>query len=106
MTAVDGQNAAAGISVRIQKPGKRRELAAFEVKVEKDIKQCMQCRFFYGSSRQCIAKECVKKLRQKETVRNSQCAGCPYRQSENYCFPCMKKILGGKKEEEKKDNDG
>ncbi|MDE5699346.1 MAG: hypothetical protein K2I96_18385 [Lachnospiraceae bacterium] len=106
MTAADGQNAAAGIGVRIQKPGKRRELTAFEVKVEKDIKQCMQCSFFYGSSRQCIAKECVKKLRQKETVRNSQCAGCPYRQSENYCFPCMKKILGGKKEEEKKDNDG
>lgn len=106
MTAADGQNAAAGISVRIRNPGKRRNLAAFEVKVEKDIKQCMQCRFFYGSSRQCIAKECVKKLRQKETVRNSQCAGCSYRQSESYCFPCMKKILGGKKEEEKKDNDG
>lgn len=46
MTAADGQNAAAGISVRIRKPGKRRDLAAFEVKVEKDIKQCMQCRFF------------------------------------------------------------
>lgn len=106
MTAADNQNVPAGIGVRIRKPGKRKNLTVFEVKAEKDIKQCMQCRFFYGSSRQCIAKECVKKLRQKETVRNSQFAGCPYRQSENYCFPCMKKILGGKKEEEKKDNDG
>lgn len=106
MTAADNQNVPAGIGVRIRKPGKRKNLTVFEVKAEKDIKQCMQCRFFYGSSRQCIAKECVKKLRQKETVRNSPCAGCPYRQSENYCFPCMKKILGGKKEEEKKDNDG
>jgi hypothetical protein len=94
------------ISVRIRKPGKRRNLAIFEVGTEKDIKQCMQCRFFYGNSRQCIAKECVKKPRQKETVRNSQCTGCPYKQSESYCFPCMKKLLEGKKEEDKENNDG
>lgn len=106
MTATDNQNVPAGIGVRIRKPAKRRNLTVFEVNAEKDVKQCMQCRFFYNNSRQCIAKECVKKPRQKETVRNSQCTGCPYKQSEGYCFPCMKKLLGGKKEEDKKDNDG
>jgi len=107
MTAEDNQIIISeAISVKIRKPGKRRNLTAFEVKTDKDIKQCMQCRFFYGSSRQCIAKECVKKPRQKETIRNSQCTGCPYKQSENYCFPCMKKLLEGKKEEDKKNNDG
>lgn len=107
MTAADDQIIiSAETSVRIRKPGKRRDLTVFAVRAEKDIKQCMQCRFFYGRSRQCIAKECVKKPRQKETVRNSQCTGCPYKQSESYCFPCMKKILEGKKEEDKENNDG
>ena len=107
MTAADDQIIIPeAVSVRIRKPRKHRNLTVFEVNAEKDIKQCMQCRFFYGSSRQCIAKECVKKPQQKETVRNSQCTGCPYNQSEGYCFPCMKKLLGGKKEEDKKNNDG
>lgn len=107
MTAADDQIIIlAETSVRIRKPGKRRNLTVFEVRAEKDIKQCMQCRFFYGNSRQCIAKECVKKPPHKGPVRNSQCTGCPYKQSEGYCFPCMKKLLGGKKEEDKKNNDG
>ena len=107
MTAADDQIIIPeAVSVRIRKPRKHRNLTVFEVNAEKDIKQCMQCRFFYGRSRQCIAKECVKKPQQKETVRNSQCTGCPYKQSEGYCFPCMKKLLGGKKEEDKKNNDG
>lgn len=91
MTAADDQIIIPeAVSVRIRKPRKHRNLTSFEVGIDKDIKQCMQCRFFYGSSRQCIAKECVKKPRQ----------------SESYCFPCMKKLLEGKKEEDKENNDG
>lgn len=30
----------------------------------------------------------------KDWEQSTKCFGCPYPQSERYCFPCMKKILG------------
>ena len=95
------QAAAARINITIQKPKNHENLDTFEVKLQKDIQECMRCRYFYGSSRQCLAEECVKKIQQTKPDRDSQCSCCPYRQSESYCFPCMKKILGGFKEEKK-----
>lgn len=95
------QAAAARLNITIQKPRKHGKLDILEVELKKDILECMQCRYFYGNSRQCIATECVRKTRQTKPEGDSQCSGCPYRQSESYCFPCIKKILGGFKEEKK-----
>lgn len=55
------------INVRIQKAPKPDAVITVQVSLEKDLKSCMRCAFFYD---------------------------CPYRQSERYCFPCMKKLLG------------
>lgn len=93
--------AAAKINITVQKPKKHENRNVLEVKLEKDIRECMRCRYFYGNSRQCLAEECVKDTQQIKPDRDSQCLCCPYRQSESYCFPCMKKMLGGFKEEKK-----
>lgn len=65
--------------------------------LEKNLRSCMSCRFFGGSSRQCIAERCVEEEESQQIVKEEkkdECFECPYRQSERYCFPCMKKILG------------
>ncbi len=89
------------ISVKVQKSQKLRDAIKVKAQLERDLKSCMQCRFFYGNSRQCIAKRCVKEeIRRKEAMNKpDMCVGCPYRQSEQYCFPCMKKLLGIKEKE-------
>ncbi|MDE6254022.1 MAG: hypothetical protein K2M78_15555 [Lachnospiraceae bacterium] len=92
-----------GINVRIKKAQKPNDIVIAQVRLEKDLKSCMQCRFFYGRNRQCIAKECVKEDKKfgMTVMRDieSECYGCPYGPSERYCFPCMKKLLGYKKKE-------
>lgn len=55
----------------------------------------------------------VKAEKKEEPKNEVICKGCPYQQTERYCFPCMKKILGEKrkgtgkkivfKQEEKRD---
>lgn len=92
-----------GINVRIQKSPKPLDVIIAQAKLERDLKSCMRCRFFYGSNSQCIAKQCVREDREAEIPeqdRESACFECPYRQSERYCFPCMKKILGKAKDEQ------
>ena len=87
-----------GINVRVQDAPKPDGIIAAQVNLEKDLQDCMRCRFFYGNNSQCLARKCVReesKPETAETVKESQCFGCPYRQSEKYCFPCMKKILTG-----------
>lgn len=91
-----------GINVRIQKSPKPLDVIIAQAKLERDLKSCMRCRFFYGSNSQCITKQCVREDRGAEVSeqdRESECFGCPYRQSERYCFPCMKKLLGRKEKE-------
>ena len=95
-----------GINVRVQKSPKPLDVITAQVKLERDLKSCMSCRFFYGSSSQCIAKQCVKEEGEagiSEPDMRSKCFECPYRQSEKYCFPCMKKLLGC--EEKEKQNE-
>ena len=92
-----------GINVRVQKSPKPLDVITTQVKLERDLKSCMHCRFFYGSSSQCIAKQCVMeewKAEISEPDTGSECFECPYRQSEKYCFPCMKRILGKVKDEQ------
>lgn len=85
-----------GINVRVQNASKPDEIIAAQVNLEKDLKSCMRCRFFYGNNSQCLAKKCVKEDSKPEITeenKESLCFECPYKQSEKYCFPCMRKIL-------------
>ena len=85
-----------GINVRMQDAPKPDGIIAAQVSLEKDLKDCMRCRFFYGNNSQCLARKCVREESRPEIMeedKESLCFECPYRQSESYCFPCMKKIL-------------
>lgn len=67
--------------------------------IDEDLKSCMKCRFFWGNNHRCANKRCVKEKETPETQNielKIECAGCTYKQSEEYCFPCMKKLLGRK----------
>ena len=48
-----------GINVRVQDAPKQRGIIAAQVKLEKDLRDCMRCKFFYGNNSQCLAKKCV-----------------------------------------------
>lgn len=66
-----------------------------EAKLEKDLKQCMRCKYFWGNDSRCIRSKCYKEEKKLEVEKpKSECDDCPYKQGEGYCFPCMKKILG------------
>lgn len=85
-----------GINVRVQNAPKPDGIIVAQVKLGEDLKSCMRCKFFYGNNSQCLAKKCVKEESKPEIMeddKESLCFGCPYRQSEKYCFPCMRKIL-------------
>lgn len=92
-----------GINIKVQKHPKQKDVITAEAKLERDLRSCMRCRFFYGNRQQCIAKKCVREEKQTKPVeqeKNRKCVGCSYRQSEQYCFPCMKEILGIKEKKE------
>ncbi len=98
-----------GINTRTKKKTRFKDTPVIEVKLEQELEQCMKCKFFYGNNHQCILKKCVKESAIKELEVSDEshiCYQCPYKKSEGYCFPCMKKLLGKKttseKEEEKK----
>lgn len=85
-----------GINVSVQKSPKAKDIISASVKLERDLKGCMRCRFFYGNNSQCIANRCIKENLKSINVQDEEdiCFECPYRQSERYCFPCMKRLLG------------
>lgn len=64
-----------GINIRVQKSPKPLDVIEVEAKLKRDLRSCMRCRFFYGNNRQ----------------------------SERYCFPCMKKLLGIEEKEHEKE---
>lgn len=88
-----------GINIKVEKAGKQKKEISFEAKLEKDLRDCMHCQFFYGNNHQCIQSKCVKEKEKKqpEPVQDNKCFGCPYKQSDRYCFPCMKELLGMRK---------
>jgi hypothetical protein len=72
----------------------KRKLSA-EEKLDKDLKDCMKCKYFWGNNNRCIRNKCYKEKKQVVVDKPvSECDGCPYNKGEGYCFPCMKKILG------------
>lgn len=94
-----------GINVRTQKSVKPVEMVMVRTSLEKDLKSCMKCRYFYGNNSQCLVKNCIREDIGKGTIgkdagliatgenKEDMCRGCPYRQQGGYCFPCMKKLL-------------
>lgn len=103
-----------GINVKVQKAPKMKDIVVAEAKLEKDLKSCMQCKYFHGNNHQCILKKCVKEENKQpeitEEEKQSKCFGCPYPHREGYCFPCTRDILAILKkkpivneQEEKKD---
>lgn len=80
-----------GTVAKHNKKTKRKAISS-EIKLERDLKDCMRCRYFYGNNNQCIMKHCVKEEKKLESV-NTECTNCPYGKGHGLCFPCMKKIL-------------
>ncbi|MEF9998918.1 MAG: hypothetical protein RR717_07590 [Lachnospiraceae bacterium] len=74
-----------------------------ERNIDRDIKSCMKCHYFWGNDHRCVNSKCYKekKIAVKPEPQNvSECTDCPYKQSDTYCFPCMKKIMEKKANEE------
>ena len=49
-----------GINVRVQDAPKQNGIIVAQVKLEKGLRSCMRCKFFYGNNSQCLTKKCVK----------------------------------------------
>lgn len=49
-----------GINVRVQNAPKPSTVIVTQVELEKDLKSCMRCKFFYGNNSQCLGKKCVR----------------------------------------------
>lgn len=65
---------------------------------DRELKDCMHCKFFWGNNHRCATNKCCKENRKnvEKKAIPEECVGCPYKQSNDYCFPCMKEILGMK----------
>ena len=61
---------------------------------ERELKDCMHCRFFWGHNNRCANGTCCKPSKKKEQKLPAECVGCPYYQGNGYCFPCMRKLIG------------
>lgn len=68
-------------------------------KEERELRECMHCRYFWGNSSGCIKKKCCKEETNKgnEEKIPEKCRGCPYNQGTGFCFPCMQNILESQK---------
>ena len=73
---------------------KKRRFVSLEEKLERELKDCMHCRFFWGHNNRCANGTCCKPSKKKEQKLPTECAGCPYYQGNGYCFPCMRKLIG------------
>lgn len=81
---------------------KLNEAEKAERKFDRDLKSCMKCHYFWGNDSRCMNSKCYKEKTAKnpEPKEKSECTDCPYKQSDSYCFPCMKKIMEKKANEE------
>ena len=70
------------------------QLKKEEEKLEKELKDCMHCRFFWGHNNRCANGTCCKPSKKKEQKLPTECVGCPYYRGNGYCFPCMRKLIG------------
>jgi hypothetical protein len=81
------------VQKKFRKPHKKK--LSQEEKFDKDLKDCMRCKYFWGNNSRCIQNKCCKETEQPVVKKAaSECDDCPYNTGNGYCFPCMKKILG------------
>ena len=59
---------------------KKRRFVSSEEKLERELKDCMYCRFFWGHSNRCANGTCCKPSKKKEQQFPTECVGCPYYQ--------------------------
>lgn len=65
-----------------------------EEKLERNLKDCMHCKLFWGHNNRCANGICVKPTKKNEIPIPDEYVGCPYYQGNGYCFPCMRKLIG------------
>ena len=87
-----------GINAKKQKPEKNSKENNAKEKLERDLRSCMKCKYFWGNDNRCINnKKCGSKNSTNCNAykpKDSKCIGCPYGKDSLYCFPCMKDLLG------------
>ena len=66
---------------------KKRRFVSPEEKLERELKDCMHCRFFWGHNNRCANGTCCKPSKKKEQKLPTECVGCPYYHGNSYCFP-------------------
>lgn len=86
--SLEGRRALVGTVEKRDKHKKRRFVSP-EEKLERELKDCMHCRFFWGHNNRCANGTCCKPSKKKEQKLPTECVGCPYYQGNGYCFPCM-----------------
>ena len=59
---------------------KKRRFVSPEEKLERELKDCMHCRFFWGHNNRCVNGTCCKPSKKKEQKFPTECVGCPYYQ--------------------------
>ena len=59
---------------------KKRTPMSAEDKLERDLKDCMHCKFFWGHNNRCANGICVKPTKRKEISIPDECVGCAYYQ--------------------------
>ena len=57
---------------------KKRRFVSSEEKLERELKDCMHCRFFWGHNNRCANGTCCKSSKKKEQKLPTECVGCPY----------------------------
>lgn len=67
---------------------KKRRFVSPEEKLERELKNCMHCRFFWGHNNRCANGTCCKPSKKKEQKLPTECVGCPYYQGKllSYCL--------------------
>ena len=63
---------------------KKRRFVSPEEKLERELKDCMHCRFFWGHNNRCANGTCCKPSKKKEQKLPTECVGCPYYQGKVY----------------------
>lgn len=91
--SLEGRRALVGTVEKRDKHKKRRFVSP-EEKLERELKDCMHCRFFWGHNNRCANGTCCKPSKKKEQKLPTECVGCPYYRGNGYCFPCMRKLIG------------
>ena len=87
-----------GINAKKQKPEKNSKENNAKEKLERDLRSCMKCKYFWGNDNRCINnKKCGSRNStncNEYKPKDRKCIGCPYGKDSLYCFPCMKDLLG------------